>query len=88
MIQDGKQIDLRSTLSAGDIFKLLIVNYLIIVFTLGIGTGIAINRVARVLFQNIEFSDEIDADAILQTESEYRDASGDDLAGILDISII
>ncbi len=88
MIQEGKQIDLRSTLSAGDIFKLLIVNYLIIVFTLGIGTGIAINRVARVLFQNIEFSDEIDADAILQTESEYRDASGDDLAGILDISII
>jgi uncharacterized membrane protein YjgN (DUF898 family) len=88
MIQEGKQIDLRSTLSAGDIFKLLIVNYLIIVFTFGIGTGIAINRVARILFQNIEFSDEINADAILQTESEYRDASGDDLAGILDISII
>lgn len=88
MIQDGKEINLRSTLSAGAIFKLLIVNYLIVVFTLGIGTGIAINRVARVLFQNIEFDQDIDADNILQTEEEYKDASGDDLAGILDISII
>ncbi len=88
IIQDGKEIDLRSTLSAGEIFKLLVVNYFIILFTFGIGTGIAINRVARVLFQHIEFENEIDADAILQTEEEYRDASGDDLAGILDISLI
>ena len=88
IIQDGKEINLRSTLSAGDIFKLLVVNYFIILFTFGIGTGIAINRVARVLFQNIEFENDIDADSILQTEEEYRDASGDDLAGILDISLI
>jgi uncharacterized membrane protein YjgN (DUF898 family) len=88
MIQDGKEISLRSTLSAGAIFKMLIINYLIVIFTLGIGTGIVINRVARVLFQNIEFEEDIDADAILQTEGEYKDASGDDLASMLDISII
>jgi uncharacterized membrane protein YjgN (DUF898 family) len=88
MIQDGKEINLRSSLTAGEIFKMIIVNYIIILITFGIGTGIAINRVARVLFQNIEFDEDIDADAILQTEAEYRDASGDDLAGILDISII
>lgn len=88
MIQDGKEINLRSSLTAGQIFKMIIVNYLIILVTFGIGTGIAINRVARVLFQNIEFEEDINPDAILQTEEEYRDASGDDLAGILDISII
>ncbi len=88
IIQDGKEINLRSTLTPGAIFKLLIVNYLIVAFTFGIGTGIAINRIARVLFQNIEFEGEIDADAILQTEEEYKDASGDDMVGMLDISII
>ncbi len=88
IIQDGKEINLRSTLTPGGIFKLLIVNYLIVAFTFGIGTGIAINRITRVLFQNIEFEEDIDADSILQTEEEYKDASGDDIAGMLDISII
>jgi uncharacterized membrane protein YjgN (DUF898 family) len=88
IIQNGEIINLRSTLSPGEIFKLLIVNYIIIIFTFGIGTGIAINRATRVLFQNIEFEREIDADAIQQTEEEYKDATGDDLVGILDISLI
>jgi uncharacterized membrane protein YjgN (DUF898 family) len=88
MMQDGKEINLRSTLSAGAIFKILIVNYLIIILTLGIGTGIVINRVSRVLFQNIEFEEDINPDTILQTEEEYKDASGDDLAGMLDVSIV
>ena len=42
----------------------------------------------RVAFENVEFSDEIDANSLVQTESEYTDASGDDLAGFLDLSII
>jgi hypothetical protein len=44
--------------------------------------------VLRVAFENIAFDSEIDPDAILQTEEEYKDATGDDLAGFLDISII
>ena len=88
MIQNGKEIELKSTLTAGQIFSMVITNYFIIIFTLGIGTGIAINRVLRVAFENIAFDSEIDPDAILQTEEEYKDATGDDLAGFLDISII
>jgi uncharacterized membrane protein YjgN (DUF898 family) len=88
MNQNGKEIPLKSTLTAGQIFSMIITNYLIIIFTFGIGTGIAINRALRVAFENIEFESEIDADAILQTEEDYKDATGDDLAGFLDISII
>lgn len=88
MIQNGKEIPLKSTLTAGQIFSMIVTNYLIIIFTLGIGTGIAINRALRIAFENIEFESEIDADAILQTEEDYKDATGDDLAGFLDISII
>lgn len=68
-------------------FSLIVVNYLIILCTLGIGTGIAINRATRVLMENIEFDSEIDADNVMQTEDEYKDATGDDLAGMLDLSI-
>lgn len=88
MIQNGKEIELKSTLTAGQIFSMVITNYFIIIFTIGIGTGIAINRLLRVAFENIAFDSEIDPDAILQTEEEYKDATGDDLAGFLDISII
>ena len=42
----------------------------------------------RTVMENIEFDNEIDADSLVQTEAEYKDASGDDLAGMLDISII
>ncbi len=88
IIQNGKEIKIRSTMTAGQIFGLLVTNYLIIVFTLGIGIGIAINRVLRTTMQNIEFDSEIDANSLVQTEEEYKDAYGDDLAGMLDISVI
>ena len=88
MIQNGNEIKLRSTLTAGKIFGMLISNYLIILFTLGIGTGIAINRLLRVTMENIEFDAEIDTTLLLQTETEYKNAAGDDLADMLDISVI
>jgi uncharacterized membrane protein YjgN (DUF898 family) len=87
-IQNGKEIQMRSTLTAGNILFMIFTNYLIILLTLGIGTGIAINRILRKAFENLEFSDEIDSDSIVQTEEDYKDATGDDLASFLDISII
>ncbi len=87
VIQGSKEISIRSTLTAGQIFSMFFVNYLIIVFTLGIGFGIALNRFMRTVYSNIEFDDAIDATNLFQTEDEYKDASGDDLANMLDISI-
>jgi len=85
--QNGREIRVRTTISAGQIFSMIVVNYFIIVFTLGIGTGIAINRVMRMSLDNIEFDDAIDSDTLVQTEAEYKDATGDDLSGLLDIWI-
>jgi uncharacterized membrane protein YjgN (DUF898 family) len=86
MIQNGKEINFRSTLSGVDVLGMYIINNLIIIFTLGIGTGIAINRVMRKVFENIELDNEVDVNTLVQTEEEYKDAAGDDLAGMLDIS--
>ncbi len=87
IIQGNKEINIRSTLSGGDIFVLIITNYLIIIFTLGIGVGIALNRSMRIIFSNIEFDSEIDTTNLIQTEEEYKDATGDDMTDMLDISI-
>jgi uncharacterized membrane protein YjgN (DUF898 family) len=86
--QNGEEINLRTSITAGKIFEMIVVNYLIVIFTFGIGTGIAINRAMRVAFENIEFDLAIDPDNLVQTEEEYKDATGDDLAGMLDISMI
>lgn len=86
MIQDGKEINFRSTLTGVDVFGIFIINYLIVIFTLGIGTGIAINRIMRKVFENMELDNEVDVNTLVQTEEEYKDAAGDDLAGMLDIS--
>ena len=86
--QNGEEINMRTTFTAGRIFEMIFLNYLIIIFTLGLGTGIAINRFMRAAFENIEFDRAIDPDALMQTEAEYKDATGDDLAGMLDISIV
>ena len=39
-------------------------------------------------FITLEFDAEINADEILQTEEEYTNATGDDIVGFFDISII
>lgn len=87
MTQDGKVINFRTTITAGTIFKMLVGNMLIIIFTLGIATGVAINRAMRTALNNIEFDTDVDANKLLQTEEEYKDATGDDMAGILDIPL-
>lgn len=86
--QNGRTINLRSSFTAGQVFEMVVVNYLIVIFTLGIGTGIAINRIMRTAFDNIEFDFEIDPVTLQQTEEDFRDATGDDLAGMLDVSVI
>jgi uncharacterized membrane protein YjgN (DUF898 family) len=88
MYQDGKEIKFKTTLTGGKMFSLIVVNYFIVLFTFGIGTGIAINRTMRIFLENILLSDEIDADAILQTEDNYGDATGDDIAGFLDLPLV
>ena len=88
VIQNGQEINMRTTFTAGRIFEMIFLNYLIILFTFGLGTGIAINRFMRAAFDNIEFDGAIDPETLMQTEEEYKDATGDDLAGMLDISMI
>lgn len=88
LYQDHKVLKFRSTATAGDYFKLIIVNFLIIILTLGLGTPWAIVRAFEFITGNVIIEGALDADAIRQTEENYTDATGEDLADIIDIGLV
>ena len=77
-MQKGEQkIQCRSTATGGGFFKLLIVNLLIIVFTLGFGKAWADIRKQRFIWDNTKMFGNINLDEIHQTEEEYTNAFGE-----------
>lgn len=87
MTQNENQSTFRSNLTAGDIFITGIVNYFLVVFTLGIGTPWAIIRQMRMVLNNVELEGIFDPDNVEQTEEDYADATGEDMLDILDIGL-
>jgi uncharacterized membrane protein YjgN (DUF898 family) len=86
--KDGKSIRFNSTITGGSVFGLVVVNLLIIVFTLGLGYAWAATRTLEYIFQNIELEGDIDLDSLQQTEENFRDATGEDIGDILDIDFV
>ena len=70
----------------GDIFELLIINLIIIVFTLGLGYAFAEVRTLTTMFSKLQIYGDIDLDAIQQTEAEYKNAFGDEALDVMDLS--
>ncbi|MBK7964829.1 MAG: DUF898 domain-containing protein [Bacteroidetes bacterium] len=85
--KEGK-IRLKSTASGGDFFGLIIVNLLIMIFTLGIGYPWILTRTLKFIFSKIEIVGNIDTDQLVQTEKEYTDATGEDMSDMLDLGFV
>lgn len=85
---DGKRINMKSTATGGDFFGLIIVNLLIIVFTLGLGYAWVVTRSLDFIFSKIEMTGDIDLDAIEQTEDIFTDATGEDMGDMLDFGFV
>lgn len=88
MDQNGNTLNFRSTATAGGYFRLIFGNMLIIIFSLGLGTPWATVRTLNFIFANIIIEGILDADAILQTEMDYKDATGEDISDMMDIGLI
>lgn len=84
---EGKHIRFRSTATGGGFFELIVVNVLMIIFTLGIATAWAEVRTMRFVMDNILFEGDADLNAVVQTEMEHKDATADDLGDLMDIGI-
>ena len=73
---EGNTYSITSDAEAGKIFKLFVVNALIVVFTLGLGVAWANVRTYRFICENCAIENDVDVDRIKQTEPTYHDAIG------------
>ena len=85
--QDGRRIDFKSTATGGGFFGLMVVNLLIIIFTLGIGFAWVEVRTMRYVLENIRMDGDADLNAVVQTEQEHKNAMADDLGDLMDIGV-
>ncbi len=86
--KDDTNLRFKSIAGVGDIFKLYVINFLIIVFTLGLGLAWVETRTNKFMCDMISIEGDIDLDALQQTEEEYKDAMGEELAGFFEIDLL
>lgn len=86
--QNDKEITFRSNATGGDFAGLMIVNGLLMIFTLGIGFPWVVTRTLRFVFSKIEVIGNIDTDQLTQTEAGYTDATGEDISDMLDLGFV
>ena len=86
--KDDEKIELESTVTGGEIFQLSIVNILILIFTLGIGSAWVEIRTMKYIMSNVNLAGTIDLDTIKQTEENYNDATGEDIEDMLDMDFV
>jgi uncharacterized membrane protein YjgN (DUF898 family) len=86
--QDEDIIFFNSKATGSGFAGLMIVNLLILVFTLGIGYAWIVTRTMTFIMNNIEASGYYSFESLLQAQEEYSDATADDMADILDLGIV
>ena len=86
--QNDREIRFRSAATGGDFFGLILVNLLIMIFTLGIGYPWIMTRTLKFLFSKIEITGDISPETLIQTEGSYTDATGEDVSDLLDLGFV
>jgi uncharacterized membrane protein YjgN (DUF898 family) len=86
LTKDEETMFFESTATGGDFFGLLIVNGLITIFTLGFGIPWVTTRTLEFVANHINMNGTLDLDNLNQdADGQFSDATGDDLASMLDI---
>lgn len=85
---EGENHFLGSEINGLELLELGFTNFLLVLITFGIGSPWAQIRNVKYLINHIQIPPTIDFEKIVQTESEYKDATGEDLLDFLDIGII
>lgn len=87
--QEGNEINFKVHSTPIEIAKLLIVNSILIVFTLGIAYPWTQIRIYRFIYRNIEFSENANIDSLkLSSTEDYNNALGDSFLDFLDLDLI
>lgn len=88
MYRNDQQVTFTATATAGDFFKLIIGNLLLVFFTLGLGIPWAITRSLKFVADNIAMEGNIALDELEQQQEEFTDAAGEDMADLFDFDFI
>jgi uncharacterized membrane protein YjgN (DUF898 family) len=86
--QGDDAVFFRSKASGGDFAGLMIVNFLILIFTFGLGYAWVVTRSLRFVMDNIEMDGYYSFESLEQAQNEYNDATGDDMADLLDFGFV
>lgn len=87
LYQDGRKCQFSSSLTGGQVFEVTMVNLFLTVVTLGIYLPWAMLRQMRMVIDNVTLEGQFVPEAIVQTEANYADATGEDLLDMLDIGL-
>lgn len=88
LIHDDQYIDFKCSATGGEFFGLLVVNFLILIFTLGIGYPWIVARSLRFIFSKVEITGNVAFNNLIQSEENYTDATGDDMSDMLDLGFV
>ena len=81
---EGKKVDFKSVATGGKFFKLVMINFLIVLFTLGLAFPWTVVRTLKFMSENIEMQGDFSFEELIQSQNDYSNATGEDLADIFD----
>ena len=85
--KEGKSMRLRSTVTGGGLFKLRIVNFFLMIFSLGFASAWVEVRTRKYFAENTHIEGNINLDELYQTEEIYTNATFEDASDFFDIDI-
>jgi uncharacterized membrane protein YjgN (DUF898 family) len=88
LTKDDEIMLCKSKASGADFAGLIIVNLLLLVFTLGLATPWVITRTLAFVMDNIELDGVINFDQLRQEQEDFSDATGEDLSDFFDFGFI
>lgn len=88
LVQDEKEYPMKSYITGGGLFQLFLINILITIFTLGLGTPWATARSLKYILTNLAVIGDFNPDIITQTEENYKNAAGEDYTNMTDVGLV
>jgi uncharacterized membrane protein YjgN (DUF898 family) len=87
IIQNGKTIRLNTHAEGLDFVELNIINFLLLIFTLGLAAPWVYCRTINFYLQHTLMAGDIDENALQQTEAKYTNATGEDVLDTTDLDL-
>jgi uncharacterized membrane protein YjgN (DUF898 family) len=88
MQQGDDAVFFRSKATGSGFAGLMIVNFLIIIFTFGLGYPWAVTRTLTFVMSNIEVSGYYSFESLQQAQEDYSDATGEDISDLFDFGFV